>query len=102
MEFQLERRQEQLFASGDMTIYQADGMKTAFLGGWVRDVSDVTLDLANVTELDTCGLQILLAVRQLAQAEGRRLTLAHPSPAVQEVFGLCCLSTSSFTGPEAV
>jgi len=97
MEFQLKRRQGKLFASGEMTIYHAAAMKTALLGKWTRDESDVTLDLAEVTELDTCGLQILLALRQLAQAEGRRLTLAQASPAVREVLELCCLPTSSFT-----
>jgi len=91
MEFQLERRDGRLWASGDMTIYSAALMKQRMLAGMEGVDDDVLLDLSQVTELDTCGLQILLLAERLAANEGRRLKLVEPSAATREVLTLCGL-----------
>jgi anti-anti-sigma factor len=93
MEFHLKQRKGRLLASGDMTIYHAAVMKEALLAVTAEIKSDVALDLANVTELDTCGLQILLLLQRQVQASGRTLTITAASPAVREVFALCGLET---------
>lgn len=42
------------------------------------------LDLSEVAECDTAGVQLLLALRRAAAAGGRSLHLVQPSPAVAE------------------
>lgn len=91
MEFQLEHLDGRLLASGEMTIYHAASMKTALLARWPGGTTDVALDLANVTELDTCGLQMLIMVQQLARSEGRSVVVVATSAAVREVLELCGL-----------
>lgn len=77
--------------SGELTIYQANavaqGLKAAQNEGALRDV-----DLADVSEIDTAGLQILLAARDKAADLGERLLLRNPGPAVLEVLALAGLS----------
>ena len=91
MEFQLEQRDGRWCASGDMTIYSAAVMKQRVLASMESAGDDVLLDLSQVTELDTCGLQILLLAERQAASEGRRLKLIEPSAATREVLTLCGL-----------
>jgi anti-sigma B factor antagonist len=88
MEFTLEHRDGRLLASGDMTIYQAAAMKTALLDTWQAAGATIALDLANVTEMDTCGLQIVLMLGRRARSEGRSLNVAAASAAAREVLEL--------------
>lgn len=92
MEFQVEHRDGRLWASGDMTIYFAAAMKQQLLAGMQAGGTDVLLDLSQVAELDTSGLQMLLLAQRLAAAEGRRFTLTQPSAVVCEVLELCGLN----------
>jgi anti-sigma B factor antagonist len=92
MEFLLERRDGRLCAAGDMTIYSAAAMKEQLLGA-LGGAAALQLDLSNVAELDTCGLQALLWAKRTAEAAGGSLTLLAPSPAVREVFELCGLAS---------
>lgn len=92
MEFQVEHRDGGLWASGDMTIYFAAAMKQQLLAGMQAGGTDVLLDLSQVAELDTSGLQMLLLAQRLAAAEGRRFRLTEPSAVVREVLELCGLN----------
>lgn len=92
MEFQLEHRDARLWASGDMTIYFATAMKEQLLAGMQACGPEVLLDLSQVVELDTSGLQMLLLAQRLAATEGRRFALVEPSAVVREVLGLCGLN----------
>jgi anti-sigma B factor antagonist len=47
---------------------------------------DVTVDLTNVTFLDSTGLAALLAASRRMQRDGRRLTLVNPCAAVHRVL----------------
>ena len=77
--------------SGELTIYQANAvaqaLKAAHNEGGLRDV-----DLAGVSEIDTAGLQILLAARDKAAGLGERFLLKYPGPAVLDVLALAGLS----------
>lgn len=92
MEFQVEHRDGRLWASGDMTIYFAAAMKQQLLAGMRADSTDVLLDLSQVAELDTSGLQMLLLAQRLAATQGRRFAVAEPSAVVREVLALCGLN----------
>lgn len=88
MEFLLEHRDGRLIASGDMTIYQAAALKAALLAPWPADGAALALDLTNVTEMDTCGLQAVLMLRRRAQTEGRDLNIVAVSAAAREALEL--------------
>ena len=73
---------------GEFTIYRAaelcEGLKSA-LADTVAG-SAFELDLGRVTEMDSAGVQLLMAARKSAALQQRELHLVDPSPAVLEVF----------------
>ncbi len=72
---------------GELTIYRAAELKQSLLPLPPGD-GPVEIDLAEVTELDSAGLQLLLLVQRDALAAERPLRLLHPSAAVAEVLAL--------------
>ena len=79
--------------TGEMSIYRAAELKPLLLQA-VADggAAPLEIDLSEVSEFDSAGLQLLLAARQAAAEAGRALRLHEPSPAVREVFELLCLA----------
>jgi anti-sigma B factor antagonist len=71
----------------ELTIYGAAQLKQTLLDALVaRD--PLTLDLADVCEVDSAGVQLLLAALRHAAAAGVPLLLAAHSAAVLEAFAL--------------
>jgi Predicted NTP binding protein (contains STAS domain) len=70
--------------SGAMTIYEVAELKRSLDEFWSQDEL-LCLDLAAVNEIDTSGVQWLLALRQTV---GSRLTLKMHSAAVIDIFDL--------------
>jgi anti-sigma B factor antagonist len=93
MGFEMKRSDGLLCAVGEMTIYSAQSMKEQLLSSAFETGGDWLLDASRVTELDTCGVQVLLMMQRLAIAEQRTFKLAEPSPAVREALGLSGLSS---------
>ena len=81
MEFQIESRAGTTRVTGDMTVYAASELKTALLEQMAA--GHTALDLSEVQELDTAGLQLLLmlnrdllgGLRIVACSPGVRATL---------------------------
>lgn len=71
----------QVAIAGEMTIYSAAELKEALLAA-VRCGDAVEIDLAEVSELDTAGLQQLLLARREAIREGKSFSLREASRAV--------------------
>ena len=73
---------------GELTIYRAAelaaSLKAALEGVAAGDALDI--DLAEVTEMDSAGVQLLMAARRSARDTQRKLRLHGHSPAVREVF----------------
>ncbi|MDY0975966.1 STAS domain-containing protein [Massilia sp. CFBP9012] len=69
---------------GDLTIYEAAEARASLLA-LIDGVRSVELDLADVGDIDSAGLQLLLAT---ARTLGGCLTLVHASGAVVEAIGL--------------
>ncbi len=69
---------------GELTIYRAQELKTALLG----PPAALEVDLSGVTDIDTCGVQLLMLAKNTAQARQRELRLVAHSAAVTEVFEL--------------
>ncbi len=78
--------------SGEMTIFSAAELKQPLLAA-LKPKKGRTgapdLDLAEVTEFDTAGLQLLLLARQQATRAGRELRVGAASVAVREALALC-------------
>ena len=87
MEFQIESRSGTVAVSGDMTVYAAADLKTALLAELAD--GNTALDLAQVQEIDTAGLQLLLMLnRELSGA----LKIVACSPGVRATLELAHLN----------
>lgn len=70
---------------GEMTIYRAGELK-ALLQTALDGAVSLEVDLSAVTELDTAGVQILMAAKKTALAKQLEMRLVAHSQAVTEVF----------------
>jgi anti-sigma B factor antagonist len=75
--------------TGELTIYRAAELQQQLLAALQHGGGSLEVDLSGVTELDTAGLQLLIALKKSAQEAGGQLSLAGHSAAVIEVFELC-------------
>ena len=91
MGFELGERHGRLAIAGEMTMYFAGELKSALLSAVSERRGEALVDLSQVSEIDTAGLQVLLLVRRLARASGRRFALLDPSVPATEVLELCGL-----------
>jgi anti-anti-sigma factor len=80
-----------LAVEGEMTIYRAAELKPALLEA-VRTQDAPALDLAQVTDFDCAGAQLLLMARREAARLGKQLELRGASAAVRDAFALLGLS----------
>ena len=72
----------------ELTIYTAGEFK-ASLEGALAGCDSLEIDLAEVSEMDTAGLQLLLAAKRKAQSSGKALTLKGHGEAVLHALELC-------------
>lgn len=102
MELDSERHENRLclHAAGEMTIYSAAELKPALLAA-LEQSDEVDIDLSEVSEVDTSGVQLLMLLKREAVAAGKGLMLSGHSPAVLEVFELLGLS-SWFGDPQVL
>lgn len=77
-----------LVIEGELSIYTAAELKPQ-LYSIVQQHAELELDLSAVSEIDSAGLQLLIAAKREAADSGRILRLCQHSPAVLEVFDLC-------------
>ena len=75
---------------GEMTIYSAAALAQRVIAAITDATGEPGLDLSQVTDIDTAGLQILLMARKLARARGG-LAIIDPSPRVEALLRLCRL-----------
>lgn len=80
-----------LAVEGEMTIYRAAELHPALLD-MVRTQDAPVLDLTDVTEFDSAGVQLLLVARREAERLGKRLALRGASAAVRDTFTLLGLT----------
>jgi len=70
---------------GSMTIYEAAEHKSELLAA-LGDATALELDLGEVDEADTAGLQLLLLARREAAHAGKTLRVVRLGPALAEVL----------------
>jgi anti-sigma B factor antagonist len=74
-----------LSIDGEMTIYRAAELRES-LSAALAAGNDLELNLSAVTELDSAGVQLLMAAKKTARESQHELRLVGHSPAVLEVF----------------
>lgn len=84
----------------ELTIYTAAELHGQLLAAFEQH-GFVQLDLRDVCEIDSAGMQLLIAARRTARVHGRRLQLCQHSDAVLAAFGLCGLDQDAGTPGES-
>ena len=77
----------------ELTIAHAAAWRDTLVDALCASAGDLTLDLSGVTEVDSAGLQLLLATKRSVAERGAALWLARVPGPVDEalaVFGLNC------------
>jgi len=72
---------------GDMTIYEAEELKAIFDEA-EKSVGDVLINLSNVAEIDSSGLQLMVSLKKTLNEEKREVNFEAHSEAVINLFDL--------------
>lgn len=83
---------------GEMTIYRAAELCAVLQAALKAGDGELALDLSAVTEIDSAGVQLLLAAGKSAAAAQRELRLVARSPAVDEALVFLGLEPDSVCG----
>lgn len=75
----------------DLTIYHALELKQKLLDALAAN-DELELDLSQVNEIDTAGLQLLLLLKKEAQRAGKRAVIVAHSQAVRSLIDFCHLA----------
>ena len=81
---------KQLSISEDLTIYNALEQKQKLLAALEGD-GDLELNLSQVGEMDTAGLQLLILLKMEAQRAGKSVRIVSHSQAVRSTIEFCNL-----------
>ncbi|KQQ56987.1 hypothetical protein ASF84_07440 [Pseudomonas sp. Leaf127] len=76
---------------GDLTIYEVQQAHEQLMGLLPLDAPAWQLDLSGVLELDSAGVQLLLALHQALSSAERPATVLAASPSVLELAGVLAL-----------
>lgn len=82
---------------GELTIYSAGEVANEIRSNLIEPLAlakDIEIDLSQVSEMDSAGLQILLMSKLTANRHGAQLKFVNASQPVQEVLSLS--NTHSF------
>lgn len=77
-----------LAVTEDLTIYHALEQKQVLLDA-LAATSVLELNLAQVSEIDTAGLQLLVLLKKEAQRAGKQVRIVAHSQAVSSVIDFC-------------
>lgn len=89
--FSIETETGRLRLQCDLTIFQAAELWRS-MSGAIAEQTSVEIDLAEVSEIDTAGMQLLLMLKRAAANERRELRLVNHSPAIVQALGLVDVS----------
>jgi anti-anti-sigma factor len=84
---------------GEMTIFRAAELKAALLPE-IERAQEIEIDLSHVSEIDSAGLQLMIAAKLEAILRGKQLRFTGHSKPVTDMLDLCDLG--SFFGDQIV
>jgi anti-sigma B factor antagonist len=92
--------------SGDCTITNASQQHAAMLAQWnelsQQDLSaGLGLDLSEVTDFDSAGVQLLLALKRSGMEAGAAIVIQQPSEAVKMALATYALSMTDLSAASA-
>jgi anti-anti-sigma factor len=92
------QRQDQIISitvCGDLTIFEAEQFHQALCELLIQDfaISTVRLDLSEVKEFDTSGLQILLSLKHTYISQHKIFVISRASDSVREFVELMAQTT---------
>ena len=76
---------------GELSIFTAAILRQQLLDALDRDM-DVEVDLSAVSEMDSAGMQLMVAAKREAGVRNKSLRFTGHSPAVFDILELCDLS----------
>ncbi len=80
-----------LAIEGDFTIFVAEAIKARLLEA-LNEGGEIEVDLSGVSEMDSAGLQLMVAAKREAAAQEKALRFAGHSQAVLNTMDLCDIS----------
>lgn len=80
-----------LAIEGDFTIFVAGTIKARLLEA-LNEGQEIEIDLSAVSEMDSAGLQLMVAAKREAAAKEKALRFTGHSPAVLSTMDLCNIS----------
>jgi len=80
-----------LHLEGEMTIFTALDVKERLLAP-LANCRQIDVDLSQVSEIDSAGLQLMLLIKREAAAQGKDIRFVAHSAAVVDVLELCQLT----------
>ncbi len=89
----------QFAIAGEMTIFRAAELKAAMLAE-IAQAQEIEIDLSRVTEIDSAGVQLMVAAKLEAILRGKELRFSGHSKPVTDMLDLCDLG--SFFGDQIV
>ena len=90
----------QFHVEGEMTIYTAATTKERLMP-LLDECTELEIDLSQVSEMDTSGLQLLILAKRQCMSRNGNLRMVGHSPAVLEVLDLCNM-TAFFGDPVVI
>jgi len=84
----VEKRDGRICVTGELLMHTAEQIRPMLLASLPTDGSLARLDLSQVTEIDTAGLQLLMAAYRETTSRGTSLLVVAASGAVTEVLHL--------------
>lgn len=75
-----------LSVEGDLTIYTVAQAKHALFDDYDTFVSPIALDLENLSEIDTAGLQLLLFMQKNLSNDNKKLHIAKSNEHVDAIL----------------
>ncbi|MBF0464064.1 MAG: STAS domain-containing protein [Nitrospirae bacterium] len=76
-----------LSLEGELSVVRANELKELFID-YVKTAKDIELDLSSVSEIDTAGFQLLVALKKESDGMGRNFRILSVSPAVENLLDL--------------
>ncbi|CAM2155466.1 STAS domain-containing protein [Pararobbsia alpina] len=86
----------------ELTIYRAAELRESLLAHLAQPFDVLDIDLSDVAEIDSSGIQLLLATQAAVHSLGRSIVLHDPSEPVRDVCGLLNLGSLFATEPAAI
>jgi anti-anti-sigma factor len=82
---------KRIAVSGEFTVFNAIVLREQFLAA-LDEADSVEVDLTRVTEIDSAGVQLMLAAQREAEERHKGLIFANFSPPVADALALTDLS----------